>query len=149
MFVLLVLLYAATLGVSQECHPVCMGQCNSEVARCKPVCETPACVSHGCSMGAPARCFFPTCRVSCPGDQCQGQCPVCETLCDPLPSVCVQAGCEIECPETECSWKCRQPEDPPVCQWACEAPACATPSAAWRLVPLTVSTVLLLFLIVV
>jgi len=144
MRVLLLVAIWAVVGVvrveAQGCHPVCVVECstaNATVATCTPVCQVPACVTIGCTRGVPLRCLFPACHVSCPVDQCQEGCPACETLCQPLPSVCKDAGCEIECPETECSWDCQKPSIKPeaVCEWECEPPACAAMAASHRLEP--------------
>jgi|SRR6185369_7283254 len=149
---LLLLLIAVALGGSPDvCHPPCVQECETltEVARCGTVCEPPACTVLGCSENVPARCYFPSCRVSCPPDQCQNQCPACETLCEPLPSICTEGGCAILCQETECSWRCRKPERPPtpVCQWACEEPACAAPSEAGRLLSMAIATMVLVLFV--
>jgi len=138
------------------CKPPCIPQCSvppDSVADCDPVCLPPVCSTFGCSLNAPARCFFPSCRTSCPADQCQVSCPVCETLCDALPSICVNEGCQIVCEEPQCSWTCAKPSLPPIsiCEWECPMVPCATPSSAtdwlevvWTLV-VVLAAVLLAF----
>ncbi len=120
--------------VQAQCHPVWTYECEpvNATGECSAVCQPPACITINCDSTAPIRCHFPSCDITCPVDQCQVDCPECETRCDPLPLVCTRAGCEIECPEAECSWTCPAPAAVPTlnCSWQAPAIACLTPSSA-------------------
>lgn len=110
------------------CHPLCVPSCRD------PVCEVQ------CEPSAPILCnaLVPSCSVRCPYDlftpMVSDSCPMCETVCNPLPASCA-SGCSTLCEATQCGWQCRLPDECPLprCELQCEAPACETPCAGSRL----------------
>jgi len=136
------------------CHPECRWACDDPIcyAVCLPNCEPPTC-SYACpEEGALCRGTQPSCSTRCPDDQCSSeQCPVCETICNPPSTLCVNEGCSIECGPTNCSWSCSKPTtcSLPTCQLSCEAPACETPVPALgcRLEPTLIVALFLFFLL--
>lgn len=117
MLLLLFLVSVAALECRWACDdPVCH-------STCVPVCERPVCEVQ-CNTTAPSRCSHSTCVVQCPRDQLWDEsCPMCETVCSPLPSVC--HGCTVLCEPTNCAWRCTQGVcAKPECQLQCESPAC-------------------------
>jgi hypothetical protein len=105
----------------------CRYACNDPVCNltCIPVCHRPVCEIQ-CNSGAPQSCSHanPLCAIQCPQDQLWDEsCPMCETVCQPLPSVC--STCTVLCEPTNCAWRCAAGHCPePTCQLQCESPAC-------------------------
>lgn len=86
-----------------SCHPECSWQCDNPIcdADCHPYCEDPVC-EVSCQEGFECS-EIPNCTVVCAPDQCENDnCPMCETVCQPLSS-CPEE-CQILCEETQCSW---------------------------------------------
>lgn len=105
------------------CHPVCYSRCEP------PLCTT-QCMGPGICL------YEPHCEIRCDSNvTVADQCPLCETICQPLHTSC--SGCSPLCQAPNCSWVCVKPGycPQPRCELQCEAPVCAYASAE-RLVPL-------------
>jgi hypothetical protein len=117
---------------AQQCHDLCVWECDSPVcpAVCAPVCQAPLC----------ERCYnnftqcYPTseCWVQCADGQCEAEaCPACATQCPS--SLCAgEPDCHVQCREVECGWRCNTPDPSncvyPRCELQCQQPACPAPS---------------------
>lgn len=111
-----------------SCHPQCSWLADDPItdAVCQPRCKPPVCawMLHGGVPDIAGVCGSdaPTCFVSCPADQCEGEeAPQCETRCQPHP---VHASCEIECQAMDCKWDCAKPLNAPIPTFElnCEVP---------------------------
>lgn len=110
--------------------PECRWMCDDPIcpAECEPVCDTPECIIQ-CTSGT---CFqaLPVCSTRCATEVVvSDNCPVCETICEPLPALCTPH-CGILCEAVSCTWSCRKPSNcvRPQCELACERPACESPT---------------------
>lgn len=145
MFILFICLFVSVKGIGPfvESNLLCHWACDDPTcnAVCRPECEAPVCEIQ-CQMGS--SCIFsPQCHVRCSNTTApvmvSDTCPLCETVCDPLPAQC--SGCSPLCEATTCSWMCKKPSNcpKPTCELNCEAPTCQYVPAAASLLTNTFS----------